>query len=233
MIPRGFAPVVFLLVLSGTAMAQTPWRNPDLETAPSAETAAPHVERIRVYLRIDGPDDFAGAVREAYAYAAPETVVVVRYRAAADVVIKLVERAYEVTFYKRHQRPRKKKYKKRYRRAADRCQNLYKAYYDEITERAVARFDYRVKIRAYGWGSARDRIRDTVYQDFRYAVNLRSQTGCGVKPSEVFPSKKVRRLFENNTPDQRREIREILRSQTARTLAHTLARYDLPSPSGS
>ncbi|UTW55730.1 hypothetical protein [Kordiimonas sp. SCSIO 12610] len=162
---------------------------------------------------------------ETIAQRLPYGVQLVRDPHYADLVIRANERNYDANFRVVDVDHKDKKYKKRLRYNAGygECGGLYKAHYKKVEERGTGYYDYGVRIRMKGYGRDRTRISGRVREKYSYGTDLKAQTNCGLRPTNVFPSGKVARLFERSHPSYRKEVRRELRREAACDLGLKIA----------
>ncbi len=74
-----------------------------------------------------------------------------------------------------------------------------------------------------GYSRQKVNITGQVSEKYSYGKNLRAQTRCGIQPVSIFPSSKVARLFERNSPYFQKEVRRELRREAAQDIGLRLA----------
>lgn len=157
----------------------------------------------------------------------PYGVQLVRDPHYADLVIRARERDYDVNFRITDVDRKNKKYKKRFRYNAgysNGCGGLYRAHYRKVEERGTGYYDYGISIRMKGYGRDRINISGRVREKYSYGTDLKAQTtGCGLQPTNIYPSGKVARLFERAHPSYRRDVRRELRREAACDLGLKIA----------
>ena len=165
---------------------------------------------------------FADFVRHYFGKTAAPNMQLVFEPRYADLILKVREVDYDFDFLvtKRERRSKKYKHKNRYR--GGKCGLYKRAYYDRITERGIAHFQYDIKMR--GTGGYRDyfSLNGEENERFRYGENLLADTNCGRHPADVYPNKTVAKYFDRAGPEHRRKIRGRVRRDVARRLALTL-----------
>ncbi|GHF10589.1 hypothetical protein GCM10017044_00340 [Kordiimonas sediminis] len=145
-------------------------------------------------------------------------------RRRADMIIKARELDYDLSFRITDVDRKDKSYDNRYRYGHGRCGNLYKAYYDRIEEKGTAYYRYQLSVRLKGEMRFKDEFRGRAREDFKYGRNLRAATNCGIRPTDIYPSSKVARLFEKASPGYRHTVAREIRRETLDDLGRQIAR---------
>lgn len=163
-------------------------------------------------------------IRDRLHYQLPPYVVLVTNRRIADMTIQAQLLDYDLSFRITDVDRRDKKYKKRYRYTGGKCGHHKRAYYNRITEKAVALADYKVSVRLRGIANYADTARIQAADSYRYGENLRALTNCGVVAAVHYPNKKVAALFNRSGGVYRGTIAQEVRQKSLRNLSHVLAR---------
>lgn len=163
-------------------------------------------------------------VRDRLHYQLPPYVVLVSNRRIADMTIRAQLLDYDLSFHITDVDRRDKKYKKRYRYTGGQCGHYKRAYYNRVTEKAVALADYKLSVRLKGIANYADTTRIRAGDSYRYGENLRALTNCGVAPAVNYPNKKVAALFTRTGGVYRDTIAQQVQQKSLRNLSYVLAR---------
>ncbi len=157
----------------------------------------------------------------------PVGIKLIHNRRDADLVIRAHERDFDVNFYVIDRDLENKKYKKsrrhNYSQSAQ-CGYFHRAYYTEIKEKGIGRYHYDIKMRLKGINHDRFVIDGTASESYRYAINLKAQTNCGLIETHLAPSNKVERQLQRAQSGYKHEVIRDLRREAAQEVGYKLAR---------
>ncbi len=167
-------------------------------------------------------EKFADLVRYYFKDDAPANVQLTRNKRRADLILKVRKTDYDFDFSVVDRDRKSKKYKSRNRYQGGTCGYYKRAYYDQITARGTAIFNFDIRVRDGNGYNYSYNVNGRESERFRYAQNLTADTNCGRRSVDVYPSRKVSVAFEKGSPSYRRQIRREVRSDVARRLAQSL-----------
>ena len=191
---------------------------------------ADHIAALapRVFVRVRGAPGLGEAVR----YQLMNTfgrrgVIFVDRPGRADLVVEIDGLISDPFFSPAGRRLKTVKFPKRYRRAVGPNQLLY-ARYDRVRERVRIEYDLRLTLRSGGRVYDRERARGYVSQVIVSARNYRVVTAAGLVALEVFPSRKIERLYRKGLGQGRLQSTASLQDRLVHALAHEVRHLRFP-----
>ena len=191
---------------------------------------AKHVAALapRVFVRVAGAPGLAEAVRyQLMRSTGRRGVIFVDRPGRADLVVEIDGLISDPFFSPAGRRAKTVKFPKRYRRATGPNQLLY-ARYDRVRERVRIEYDLRLTLRSGGRVYDRERARGYVSQVIVSARNYRVVTAAGLVALEVFPSRKIERLYRRGLDQGRLQSTASLQARLAHALAHEVKELRFP-----
>ena len=182
----------------------------------------------RVFVHFRGAPKLGEAVRyELMQSYGRRDVIFVNRPGRADLVVEVEGLISDPFFSPAGTRLKTVKFPKRYRRAAGANRLLY-ARYDRVRERVRVAYDLRLSVRSGGRVFERQRARGTVSQVIISAHNYRVVTSAGLVAQEVFPSRKIERLYRNALDQGRLQSAASLQARLVHALAHEVMELRFP-----
>lgn len=182
----------------------------------------------RVFVRVRGAPKLAEAVRyELMRSFGRRDVIFVNRPGRADLVVEVDGLISDPLFSAAGTRLKTVKFPKRYRRAAGPNRLLY-ARYDRVRERVRIEYDLRLSVRSGGRVFDRQRARGYVSKVIISAHNYRVVTPAGLVALEVFPSRKIERLYRNAQAQGRPRSTASLQDRLVHALAHEVRHLRFP-----
>ena len=183
----------------------------------------------RVFVRVRGAPKLGEAVRyELMQSYGRRGVIFVNRPGRADLVVEVDGLISGPLFSAAGSRSKTVKFPKRYRRTAGATQLLY-ARYDRVRERVRIEYDLQLSVRSGGRVFDRVRARGYVSEVIISAHNYRVVTAAGLVAREVFPSRKIERLYRNAQAQGRLQGAASLQNRLVHALAHEVRDLRFPS----
>lgn len=182
----------------------------------------------RVFVRVAGAPKLAEAVRYQLKQSfGRRDVIFVNRPGRADLVVEIDGLISDPFFSAAGSRVKTVKFPKRYRRAAGPNQLLY-ARYDRVRERVRIEYDLRLIVTSGGRIFERQRARGYVSDTITSARNYRVVTPAGFVALEVFPSRKIERLYRIGLGQGRVQATASLQARLVRALAYEVMELRFP-----
>lgn len=185
---------------------------------------------MRVFVKIGGNRHSKGdghhsapAVYQKIGYHLPSYITLVNSPAYADLVIKVRQTDYKLSYRVIDVDRKDKKYKKSRRYAGGNCGYYRKAFYTKIKEKGEAYASYNVKVRFRGYETNREHFTLRSAENYSYGTELRAATNCGITPTNRMPSNGVAKLFRRSSEDYRQSVSHRIKRESVANLGRHLA----------